>query len=389
MQDMSSASPSNLLGLMNQLQSLESSFTSILMEAALKLSSITDTNVFLLIESSEGRRISGKRHLCDAYLRGALTPTGSDAIFEVDPSVVALRQIPNVTPSTSLLASSYSGSDLNDSLSGSNSFQNSTLPTFPSSGSCGQNPGSSSRKRPSMPTQTSVPPKQRRSAAHPLPPAANHQSSLSAEDDDVKVEPDVDFKLEPFPESQTVSPSLTAGVDCDDDIAIIEDNSPVEAENESLQACRLADSSLRELNGGNFDSSQSFAANASFILPEDFIKKMEALQSLQTPSLFEKLSIEHRLFTSCVYQLGSVLAKQVVANPAHFSQPNQVEDFFNHHVTLWLSSFPYLGQCESAGMRIDTGKGGMAIGAFVRHRARNSFRKGCLASANKTLNVAY
>ena len=47
---MASASAQNLLGLMSQLQSLEASFISVLMEAALKLSAIT----------GHGKRDAGK-----------------------------------------------------------------------------------------------------------------------------------------------------------------------------------------------------------------------------------------------------------------------------------------------------------------------------------------
>ena len=61
---------------------------------------------------------------------------------------------------------------------------------------------------------------------------------------------------------------------------------------------------------------------------------LQALWSLTSPAVFEKLSIEHRLFTSCVYQLGSVLAKHVVANAVDFQSTTTLEDFFNHHVSL-------------------------------------------------------
>ena len=85
-------SSSNLLNLVSQLQSMEMSFTSILMEAAMKLSAITDANIFVLVETPDGRKISGKRHLCDAYMSGNLTPTGQDVEFEVNPLITALQE---------------------------------------------------------------------------------------------------------------------------------------------------------------------------------------------------------------------------------------------------------------------------------------------------------
>ena len=51
---------SNLIGLVTQLQHMESAFAAVLMEAALKLSALTETNVFLLIETSDTRKFGGK-----------------------------------------------------------------------------------------------------------------------------------------------------------------------------------------------------------------------------------------------------------------------------------------------------------------------------------------
>ena len=50
---------SNLIGLVNQLQHMESAFAAVLMEAAFKLSSLTETNVFILVETAEMRKFGG------------------------------------------------------------------------------------------------------------------------------------------------------------------------------------------------------------------------------------------------------------------------------------------------------------------------------------------
>ena len=94
------SSSHNLLNLVTQLQSMEMSFTSILMEAAMKLSAITGANIFVLIETPEGRKISGKRHLCDAYMSGNLSPTGQDVEFEVNPLISALQERQTNLPDT-------------------------------------------------------------------------------------------------------------------------------------------------------------------------------------------------------------------------------------------------------------------------------------------------
>jgi len=85
------SSVDNILGLVSHLHSMESSFSAILIEAAMKLASLTDANLFVLVETKDGRRFAGKRHLCNLYTSGELAPMGSDLEMEVDPSVIGLR----------------------------------------------------------------------------------------------------------------------------------------------------------------------------------------------------------------------------------------------------------------------------------------------------------
>jgi hypothetical protein len=88
------ASAQNLIGLVNQLQNIESTMMAAIMEMLMKVATLTDANVFLLVDAVEGRRFAGKRHLVDAYLSGTLAPVGTDVEMELDPSVTALRRRP-------------------------------------------------------------------------------------------------------------------------------------------------------------------------------------------------------------------------------------------------------------------------------------------------------
>ena len=65
------------------------------METAMKLASMTDTNVFMLVEHSGGRYFSGKRHLCDSYINHRLSPIGNDVEMEINPDVSAIQERPN------------------------------------------------------------------------------------------------------------------------------------------------------------------------------------------------------------------------------------------------------------------------------------------------------
>ena len=73
----------SLLGVVSGLQMMEDNFLKILMEAALKLASLTDASLFILCETQEGRRFAGQRDLCDAYRGGQLVAHEADVEMEI------------------------------------------------------------------------------------------------------------------------------------------------------------------------------------------------------------------------------------------------------------------------------------------------------------------
>ena len=70
------ASASHLLDVMTQLRSMEAAFCSVLMEAAMKMASLTDAGVFVLLETREGRKFCGNKRLCEEYKSGGVKPKG-------------------------------------------------------------------------------------------------------------------------------------------------------------------------------------------------------------------------------------------------------------------------------------------------------------------------
>jgi len=68
----------SIVDLVDHLRGMESNFTSILFETALKMASIADISVFLLVETAEGRKFGGKRHLCDSYVGAGLRSLSND-----------------------------------------------------------------------------------------------------------------------------------------------------------------------------------------------------------------------------------------------------------------------------------------------------------------------
>lgn len=88
------ASANSLLGLVNQLQSMEHHFTTILVETILKLTSLTDAKVFVLVESQDCRRIAGAEHLCRSFADGSLQPASTDRQVRLLPDVLAISEEP-------------------------------------------------------------------------------------------------------------------------------------------------------------------------------------------------------------------------------------------------------------------------------------------------------
>merc|ERR1719374_261578 len=72
----------NLLSLLNQLQLMENSLTNFMLETILKIQTLTETKVFLLLESSGGadsvRRFCGTSDLVESFENGRLNFRSTD-----------------------------------------------------------------------------------------------------------------------------------------------------------------------------------------------------------------------------------------------------------------------------------------------------------------------
>jgi len=358
------ANAQNLLGLLGQLQSMESSFVAILMETASKLSSLTDTNIFLLVETQQGRRFTGDRRLCDAFLGQGIRAFNSDVEYAVDPSVVALHprapaQGVPVAAHQSPIVDSSNGS-VNTAVESIVSRKRRILPAPTSTESLTFSPTTPKQSRTSEVTEIKLEDDSFKNEPHSgIEPAAIREEIVLDGDD---------FGVESMQDSQGLSqgqglpnlPPLT-----DSDWGQDQQNGLAPSQNSLIH---------------QQVSLESYQAYVPFELPDDFLRKMEALQTFTTPVLFDKNSMEYRLFTSCVYQLGGLVAKSLVANTALHARPTDVEDFFLSQVGLWMSNFPYLVQSDTNGIRVDNS---LTVGSFIKHRARNAFRKACSAAMKR------
>ena len=84
----------NLMGLVTQLQNMECAISSIIMESAMKLASLTSASVFIAIETEDARRFTGSPHMMQTYLQRNLVPSGRDLQIDVDLSAQIIHEHP-------------------------------------------------------------------------------------------------------------------------------------------------------------------------------------------------------------------------------------------------------------------------------------------------------
>jgi len=86
-------STDNLISLLNQLQTMESTVTDFLMETVLRFQTLTNSKVFLLIESGgkdRQRRYCGAQELVDEYVQERPSHKSTNSFVQLDPNVNVL-----------------------------------------------------------------------------------------------------------------------------------------------------------------------------------------------------------------------------------------------------------------------------------------------------------
>lgn len=83
---------------LHQLQTVEKNMITILMEAAIKLTSLTESNIFFLVESGAQRRFAGSSTLCQRFLNVGLRSTETDVRLECDVNRFEVVECPPGVP---------------------------------------------------------------------------------------------------------------------------------------------------------------------------------------------------------------------------------------------------------------------------------------------------
>ena len=74
----------NVMAIASHLQFLESSLSNILIEAALKLTTLTDSSIFILIDGPNGRKYAGTELLTDTFKKEGLVVENGDAEMNIE-----------------------------------------------------------------------------------------------------------------------------------------------------------------------------------------------------------------------------------------------------------------------------------------------------------------
>jgi len=353
----------SLLTLVNQLQSMESALGSVMFESVAKLSSLTSSSVFLLIETDGCRRFFGAQHLREAFINAALAPNDKDIQVDVDLSMNCIQE----TELSQLRAASMPSMQ---PILAFNTFQPQTFssPTLKSKAGPSTTNG---RKRTSTADSSAPSPGKK-------PKAATSSSALTSSSGGmevvVKEEGSLDLKPSILGDDDGGPSSLALAGGLDDD-----DDSDIE----------ILDSMFDESStgsGGGADSElnlSSFGAGSSTInLPPISTatgsiisqipcnqKKVDALRSITDPMrAFQKGTIENRLFSSVFYEYGKELAKMCpfsdVKNP-------DTKLFFHSQMKFILSQFSNLCIQE----RFKFGGSVYSFSSFAKMNAMNGFKK--------------
>ena len=380
----------------------------------MKVATLTDANVFLLVDAVEGRRFAGKRHLVDAYLGGTLGPVGTDVEMELDPSVTALRRRPvnGVTPGSRPGVSfrpnipfRSNGSDRSTSMKRpmGPSFASKDPDTAAKRVRPTQFPSSSSKSGPSSNDMESVEPvvESVSSAAEGASsPSENDESSAgisskesASNDKDLKpasdVKPFLDITGFNDDERRAVYDAATIGetgsgesdieelaeISSFDEFTAVGEGGGVE---ERARGLGSGEERARGLGSGeltlfnptttkahmSFDPSE-FHADFDILAFMQANPKATALRAEFDMSVLDKSSVTHKLLTSLLYDISKASAANA---PIKDKKSDVSKAFFNYVFENVWESFPNFEGLMNMGAKVRDGGKDKNIKYFMRHK---------------------
>jgi len=296
-----------LMGLVDQLQNWELKIASLLIEATMKIGALTGGNIFILIDTPEGRMFSaGKEYLRQAYLESHLIPTPSDVELQVDHGVSSVSRVAHGSHGIGI----DSVTSLQTQLSGPVTMQ-----TFIDSHTPPK-PDLTSQKRPWPVDDSEIVPKRRKSIDTSEP-----ECWMVDDDDD-------DVSCLPLVFDQTILKT--------------ERETPLAVQLDSLQSTP----NTKKTNDQCKTTIQPFSVNSSYC-SEDVVtavnafvaaNKVEAFSLSSGENICHRGSIENRLASSVCYDVGKVLADLKPPELVGAASKN----FLIHNFEAWIGQFENL-----------------------------------------------
>jgi len=370
----------NLMGLVTQLQNMECAISSIIMESAMKLASLTSASIFVVIETEDARRFTGSPHMMQTYLERNMIPSGRDLQIDVDLGARIVHEHPPAYQQPPFMTTNNGAGTSSTELA-------LTTPSTSTAPQQQQRPSKPFMKRPAIgppggsgESTPSTPPKRSKSIDSPLmtPKIEDQKPEVSADGSVTNPESSSIRTLE------DIAGAVTDVVDDDDDsdIEVLESVSFMESD-------KIEDSFVNSpASTSNSSALMSMSAGASVdrrldnqsFVPVDVSQnqmKIDALRSIENPLLaFQKGSAENRLLTSTIYDMGKELGR-TCPHPIDLSHP-LTKGFFEMGLRDFIQTLPNL-LGNDALMRkgcIDHGKHKISLFSYLKVHAKSGFRRG-------------
>ena len=354
-------SSDNLFSLLNQLQVMETALTNFMIETVLRLRTLTDTKVFLLVEtagSERKRRYCGAAELVDLYERGGLAARVEDSRVELDATVNTLID----RPSRKRCYNNVGFASAETAVQEPTDVEPWTL-KLPISGFNDDDADSPLKRK-----KTTKDPS-------PLVPFVVATTTTAAKENTPSWRADVK-KVEPFPAEDVV------GAEC----YLIEDDDDDDVEDDDGGDLSFYPNPFAPPQNGGSEIDGGFVSNpvSNFFnrLPSPYLdeKKLHAILTTANPwRAYEKGTVENKLWKSVLYDVG----KNIALNCPYTDKSRkneEVRSYFAYQCDLFMQHCSPLLVDKDKRPIIEISENdclkSCTVSGFIRHCIRHGYTQG-------------
>ena len=360
-------SSENLFNLVDQLQHLESTVTNLIFEMAFKLSSLTSSNIFLMVENNLGRKYGGKPNLCSEFASTGLKPLQNDIVVEFDPSTGSVKEYPHRPNPPMMGHHNNIIADLENALFRHDVMTVKTTTTPPNNNKKRRHP-TTARDSPISSGE-----KRRRQYNRSLNIAVDPNIAATDEAAILFGEGDIDSssRLPKFEADNSFQQNPSH--DDDDDVLIEEFTMDNSVPAPSLDA--YSNMEMMEAHSNHFTAREMAVENAPVSPDVDFyFKSNEKVAALRTLT-FDVAGVEvnalapaFKIMTSVLYDVAKMAS---ATSPSSDKRDPAARGHFDRHFDRIMTEFPQLRMLTDQGVKVKTA----GFGSFVRSTMQKTFGK--------------